>query len=162
MDAIATCQICLEDFDGDPSIADKSSSHLPVQSARCPHRACYSCVVVGMKMEKANKLNKDPIDIKWLECPMCREKTCFNTRGPVVDLSLCEALRILRATNGNAVGQRATQAETQAMEEGEAEGAKDTGNGALSAPAEMNDDQKQGSSGLAGPKHSAIPAAQSN
>ena len=68
MDAIVTCQICVEDFDVDPSIADKDSSHLPVQSAKCAHRMCYSCVA-RMKMERAIELDKDPCDIKWRHAP---------------------------------------------------------------------------------------------
>ncbi|KAL7529172.1 hypothetical protein ACHAXR_002829 [Thalassiosira sp. AJA248-18] len=50
-----------------------------------------------LKMEKSNKENKDPCEVKWIECPLCRMKTCFNTEDPVVDLGRCDALRMFRA-----------------------------------------------------------------
>ena len=94
---IAVCDACLvEQFDDDPTIPNKCTSHLPVQSARCAHRYCYSCVM-NMKRIKAVDDNKDPCNIKWIECKTCRLNTCFNTEDPIVDIRLCETLKFIRS-----------------------------------------------------------------
>ena len=99
MDELSLCNICTEEFDDDPSIrpSDGMTSHLPIQSARCSHTSsiCYSCIM-SIKMNKAVEENKDPCKIKWLGCPDCRKKTCFNTEDLIVDIGRCATLRLLR------------------------------------------------------------------
>ena len=44
------------------------------------------------------EMNKSNIkSIKWLECPYCQIKTCFNTEDPIIDENYCELLRIARS-----------------------------------------------------------------
>jgi len=97
IDDIALCCICTEEYDDDPDkIVDKTKSHLPVQSAKCQHRICYSCLM-AIKMNKAAEEEKDPCDVKWLKCPPCGDrKTCFNSEDPVIDRGRCEALKLIR------------------------------------------------------------------
>ena len=98
--AIAVCPILYEEFDDDPTVQDKASSHLPVQSSRCAHRVCYSCLM-KIKMERATKEDRDPCAIKWIKCPKCRLSTCFNTEKPIVDLMACDLLRSFRSQSNN-------------------------------------------------------------
>ena len=51
---------------------------------------------MSIKMNKAVEENKDPCKIKWLGCPDCRKKTCFNTEDLIVDIGRCATLRLLR------------------------------------------------------------------
>ena len=97
-DVITTCPLCYEEFDDDPSaVKDKLLSHLPVQSSRCCHKICYSCVR-QIKLSEADDKNKDPSAIKWVKCPMgCRINTCFNTEDPIVDLQTCKLINELRS-----------------------------------------------------------------
>ena len=89
-------------FDDDPSIrpSDGLSSRLPIQSARCSHTSsiCHSCIM-SIKRNKAVEENKHPCKIKWLGCPDCRKKTCYNTEDLIVDIGRCKMLRLLRNKN---------------------------------------------------------------
>jgi len=51
---------------------------------------------MSIKRNKAVEENKDPCKIKWLGCPDCRKKTCFNTEDLIVDIGRCATLRLLR------------------------------------------------------------------
>lgn len=89
--------LCEEDFDDDPDkIAEPSlsTSHLPIKSSKCKHMICMSCVYGTMagKME----MNRNNKPIKWLDCPYCKVKTCFNTENPIVDENFCQALQVIR------------------------------------------------------------------
>ena len=91
-----TCPILFEAYDDDPSsIAQQHLSHLPIQSSKCSHRICYSCLT-SMQMDAAKEANKDLCDIKWLACPICREDNSFNTDKPIIDLMLCNIIRDLK------------------------------------------------------------------
>lgn len=96
---VERCIVCKEDFDDDPdSIAKskRSTSRLPIKSSKCEHLMCISCVYGTMsgKMELTNRCDKP---IKWLDCPFCKVKTCFNTELPIVDKNVCALLRLLRS-----------------------------------------------------------------
>ena len=52
---------------------------------------------MNMKRIKAVDDNKDPCNIKWIECKTCRLNTCFNTEDPIVDIRLCETLKFIRS-----------------------------------------------------------------
>lgn len=84
------CPVCYEKFDASPEqIPDdiRSSSRLPLQSSRCAHKLCYSC------MWQMKQSSND--DVLWLSCPKCRRGECFNTEEPIIDLSLCQALKMI-------------------------------------------------------------------
>lgn len=49
-----------------------------------------------IKMNKAVEDNVDPCKIKWIKCPICKRNTSFNTEEPIVDLTLCDSLKLLR------------------------------------------------------------------
>ena len=93
-----TCSVCCEEFDHDPTVVkDRLLSRLPVQSSRCCHKICYSCLR-QIKLSLADDKNRDPSSIKWVKCPMgCRINTCFNTEDPIVDLHICSLIEGLHS-----------------------------------------------------------------
>ena len=98
MDRLNKCITCQEEFDDNPDTIAKqhrSTSHLPVKSSKCKHNMCISCV--NRIMVGRLEMNSNTKSIKWLECPYCQIKTCFNTEDPIIDENYCELLRLLRA-----------------------------------------------------------------
>ena len=98
MDRLNKCITCQEEFDDNPDTIAKqhrSISHLPVKSSKCKHNMCISCV--NRIMVGRLEMNSNTKSIKWLECPYCQIKTCFNTEDPIIDENYCELLRIARS-----------------------------------------------------------------
>lgn len=123
MDAVdISCIVCKEPYDDDPDqVESLEESHLPVQSSKCQHLMCYSCVIKTRLSRAESATDSQFSKTKWLRCPVCREKTSFNAEKPIVGTFVCELLRDRRRQ------QRSKPGATAASDDGNSSGGGSSG-----------------------------------